>query len=57
MLHVPQMIFCGNFLNSNDIAKRGLAFSAEYWSQGQAKALFLTHEGYFGAVGSLLGDK
>ena len=57
VLNVPQMIFVGNFLNQNDIAKRGLAFATEYWSKGQAKALFLTHEGYFGAVGSLLGDK
>lgn len=56
VLNVPQMIFVGNFLNGNDIAKRGLAFATEFWSQGQSKALFLTHEGYFGAVGSLLGQ-
>ena len=55
VLNVPQMIFVGNFLNNNDVARRGLAFAAEYWSQGTAKALFLKHEGYFGAVGSMLG--
>jgi len=54
VLHVPQMIFVGNFLNHNDIAKRGLAFATDYWSHGTAKALFLRHEGYFGAVGALL---
>ena len=54
VLHVPQMIFVGNFLTHNEIAKRGLAFATDYWSQQTAKALFLRHEGYFGAVGSLL---
>lgn len=55
VLNVPQMIFVGNFLNNNDIARQGLAFATEYWSKGQNRALFLTHEGYFGAVGSMLG--
>lgn len=26
----------------------------DYWSKGDLKALFLEHEGYFGAVGCLL---
>lgn len=51
----PQIIFVGNFLHGNDIARRGLAFATDYWSKSQNKALFLAHEGYFGAVGSLLG--
>ena len=33
---------------------RLLAFAMEYWSQGSIKALFLEHEGYFGALGSML---
>lgn len=31
-----------------------LSYAMEYWSKGQLKALFLEHEGYFGAVGCLL---
>lgn len=54
VLHIPQIIFVGNFLTHNDIAKRGLAFATDYWSHQTAKALFLRHEGYFGAVGSML---
>lgn len=49
----PQIIFVGNFLNDNNVARRTLAYATDYWSQGQAKALFLKHEGYFGAVGAL----
>jgi len=53
--HATQVIFVGNFLHQNDIARRGLAFATDYWSKGQNKALFLAHEGYFGAVGAMLG--
>ena len=31
-----------------------LAYAMEYWSEGSIKALFLKHEGYFGALGSML---
>lgn len=31
-----------------------LAYAMDYWSQGSIKALFLEHEGYFGALGSML---
>lgn len=31
-----------------------LAYAMDYWSKGTMKALFLEHEGYFGAVGCLL---
>lgn len=44
----------GNFLRVNPISMRLLAFAMDYWSRGTLKALFLEHEGYFGAVGCLL---
>lgn len=31
-----------------------LAYAMEFWSNGTLKALFLEHEGYFGALGCLL---
>jgi len=31
-----------------------LSYAMDFWSNGQTKALFLEHEGYFGAVGCLL---
>ena len=30
-----------------------LAYAMDYWSKGTLKALFLEHEGYFGAMGCL----
>jgi len=49
----PQIVFVGNFLNDNEIAKRTLAYATDFWSRGEVPAIFLKHEGYFGAVGSL----
>ena len=31
-----------------------LSYAMEYWSQGSIRALFLRHEGYFGALGSMI---
>lgn len=31
-----------------------LSYAMEYWSQGSIRALFLEHEGYFGAIGCML---
>lgn len=53
---VERVIFVGNFLRDNLISMRSLAYAMEFWSQGVRKALFLEHEGYFGAIGALLGN-
>lgn len=44
----------GNFLRVNPISMKLLAYAMDYWSHGTLKALFLEHEGYFGAMGCLL---
>lgn len=54
-LHSTNRIyFVGNFLRRNRISQRRLAFAIDYWSKGQMEALFLEHEGYFGALGAFL---
>ncbi|XP_075047457.1 pantothenate kinase 2, mitochondrial isoform X1 [Mixophyes fleayi] len=52
--NISRVVFVGNFLRINTISMKLLAYALEYWSKGQLKALFLEHEGYFGAVGALL---
>lgn len=49
-----RVVFVGNFLRVNQISLKMLAYAMEFWSGGSMKALFLEHEGYFGAVGCLL---
>lgn len=52
---VQRVVFAGNFLrHDNTIAMRRLAFAIHFWSQGAMEALFLRHEGYFGALGAFL---
>ncbi|GLV33307.1 fumble [Carabus blaptoides fortunei] len=51
---IEKVVFIGNFLRVNPIAMKLLAYAMDYWSNGTLKALFLEHEGYFGAIGCLL---
>lgn len=48
--------FVGNFLRHNKISCRRLAYAIDYWSAGKMEALFLEHEGYFGAMGAFLSS-
>jgi len=48
-----RVLFVGSFLRINDLSKHLLAYATDYWSRGTIKALFLEHEGYFGAIGCL----
>lgn len=52
--NINKVVFVGNFLRVNPISMKLLAYAMDYWSKGTQKALFLEHEGYFGAVGCLL---
>ncbi|KAG5681504.1 hypothetical protein PVAND_010931 [Polypedilum vanderplanki] len=51
---IDKVVFVGNFLRVNPISMKLLAYAMDYWSNHTLKALFLEHEGYFGAIGTLL---
>ena len=51
---VERVVFVGNYLRNNQMSMQMLAYSMEYWSGGSIRALFMEHEGYFGALGTLL---
>ncbi|KAJ3090380.1 hypothetical protein HK102_003926 [Quaeritorhiza haematococci] len=48
------IFFAGNFLRKNETSMIALAHAIEFWSGGTVRALFLKHEGYFGALGAFL---
>lgn len=54
ILFFEQVVFVGNFLRVNPISMKLLAYAMDYWSDGTLQAIFLEHEGYFGAMGCLL---
>jgi type II pantothenate kinase len=49
-----KIFFVGSFLRYNSISCRRLAFAIDFWSGKLMEALFLEHEGYFGALGTFL---
>lgn len=49
--NIDRVVFIGNFLRVNQLSMKLLSYAVNYWSKGAMKALFLEHEGYFGAVG------
>jgi len=49
-----RIYFVGNFLRRNVISQTRLSYAIDYWSKGEMEALFLEHEGYFGALGAFL---
>ncbi|XP_053538785.1 pantothenate kinase 1a [Ictalurus punctatus] len=51
---IDRVVFVGNFLRINTLSMKLLAYAMDFWSKGKLKALFLEHEGYFGAVGAFL---
>ena len=51
---MERVIFVGNYLCGNKMSMQMLAYAMDYWSTNTVKALFLEHEGYFGALGSML---
>lgn len=51
---IERVVFVGNFLRVNTISMKLLAYAMDFWSKGALKALFLEHEGYFGATGCLM---
>lgn len=55
-VNTKRIYFCGNFLRRNEIASRQLSYAIDFWSQSQMEAQFFEHEGFFGALGSFLGQ-
>ncbi|KAG9394669.1 Type II pantothenate kinase [Carpediemonas membranifera] len=51
---VRDIYFGGHFVNNNDVAMATISAGIEYWSTGQVFARFLRHEGFLGAIGSLV---
>lgn len=47
-----RILFAGNFLRTNSMSAGFIGTSIRYYSKNKMQALFLKHEGYFGAIGA-----
>lgn len=54
LMETRRIYFVGNFLRHNKISQRRLSYAIDFWSGSEMEALFLEHEGYFGALGAFL---
>lgn len=52
--NINRVVFTGSFLRCNEVAQITLSRNIKIWSSGEISALFMEHEGYFGALGSFL---
>jgi len=51
---VQRVFFCGGFVKDSPMVWQKFSYAIDFWSKGQMKAMFLLHDGYLGALGSLL---
>ena len=54
LCNTRRIYFVGSFLRQNMISQQRLSYAIDFWSKGEMEALFLEHEGYFGALGAFL---
>lgn len=50
---VVHVYFAGNFIRHYEYIMDRLSYAMHFWAKGKVKPLFLRHDGYFGALGSL----
>ncbi|KAI3837758.1 hypothetical protein MKW92_019977 [Papaver armeniacum] len=51
---IKRIFFGGSFIKDNTCALETLSSSVDYQTNGEAKAMFLRHEGFVGALGALM---
>nr|XP_034899721.1 pantothenate kinase 1-like isoform X2 [Populus alba] len=51
---LKRIIFGGFFIRSHSYTMDTIAVAVHFWSKGEAKAMFLRHEGFLGALGAFM---
>ncbi|CAI9092932.1 OLC1v1028300C1 [Oldenlandia corymbosa var. corymbosa] len=54
---LKRIIFGGFFIRGHAYTMDTISVGVDFWSKGEAKALFLRHEGYLGALGAFMSYK
>ena len=53
---IDDIYFVGNYIRDNNIGKEKITFAVDLMSQNQKRPLFLTYDGYMGAIGAFLEE-
>ncbi|KAK9669453.1 hypothetical protein RND81_13G131200 [Saponaria officinalis] len=51
---LKRIFFGGFFIRGHAYTMDTISFAIEFWSKGEAKAMFLRHEGFLGALGAFM---
>ncbi|KAK8657057.1 hypothetical protein V6N13_035320 [Hibiscus sabdariffa] len=51
---LKRIFFGGFFIRGHAYTMDTISFAVQFWSQGEAQAMFLRHEGYLGALGAFM---
>lgn len=54
---LKRIIFGGFFIREHAYTMDTISVAVNYWSKGEAKAMFLRHEGFLGALGAFMNYK
>ena len=53
---IDDIFFVGNFIRNNPMGKEKISFSVDMMSGGKTRPLFMTYDGYLGAIGAFLQE-
>lgn len=53
---IDDIYFVGNYIKNNNIGKEKITFAVDMMSGQQKRPLFLTYDGYMGAIGAFLEE-
>ena len=53
---IDDIYFVGNYIRNNPVGKEKITFAVDMMSQGKTRPLFMTYDGYLGAIGAFLQD-
>ncbi|KAI9125014.1 hypothetical protein K1719_003630 [Acacia pycnantha] len=53
---LKRIFFAGFFIRSHPFTMDTLSAAVDFWSKGEAKAMFLKHEGFLGAMGAFMSS-
>jgi len=53
---IDDIYFVGNYIRNNPLGKEKITFAVDMMSQGKTRPLFMTYDGYLGAIGAFLQE-
>ena len=53
---VDEIYFVGNYIRNNPVGKEKITFALDILSNYKTKSLFMTYDGFLGAIGAFLQE-